>query len=1013
MKPSVDHYDRLRESVCLRRTLRAAMFVFLLACVLTTSEAMAQYRLDQFTTGNGLPQNTVSAITQTRDGYLWFATYDGLVRYDGIRFTTFDKGNSEGISGNRFLSLCEDGRGTLWAGTSDSGLIRYRDGSFTSFTTQQGLPLNYVGRLQRAEDGLPVVFFGIGENNHIDWANGNSLTSVNIFLWMEDDSMVPIHQRPVTEFADRSNARWALEPGRLIKFKGDRKTVFPVTLTPDVFFRFHYEDRAGNMWFSTRDNEVYLVAGDAIRHYTRFDGITGPTPIKFAGEDSEGNVWLYSDRRVIRYSHGQFTILTEKDGIESRHIRAVFCDRDGAIWIGTNERGLYRLTRRFLTAYSERDGILSNIVYPIYEDRAGNIWIGCGDGMNRFANNRFTSHHLTVTPEGRYKMVSAQPSDKRTENGARSFCEDRKGRLWIGVGKGVLTFKDGSLTSRSELVKETAVDAIFQDSAGNMWMGTQTGLFRERAGASTRFTTKEGLPNDRITVIYEDRQGALWAGTGGGLARLEGDRFVSFTTKEGLIGDRIRSIYEDQDGALWIGTFDSGLSRLKDGRFTSYTTREGLFSNGVFQILEDHSGDFWMSSNRGIYRVSRQQLNDYAEGRVSAISCVAYGAQDGMLSVECNGDRQPAGIRARDGRLWFPNQSGVVVIDPEVVPRNLPPPLAIIESVAINRSEANFKDGIALEPGQGNLEIHYTAPSSIKSEHIQFRIKLDGLSDEWKEAGTQRSVYYPHLPPGRYTFKVIASNIDGVWNETGATLEVYMKPYFYQTRWFFALCIIGAMMLAAGIYGFRVRRLKVNERRLTRLVAERTMELAERTRQLEVANEKLEKLATLDGLTNIPNHRRFKEFLSQEWQRAQRTQAPLSLLLMDVDHFKAYNDTYGHQVGDECLKQVAGVLSQTVHRAVDLAARYGGEEFVVVLTDTDREGAMIVAEKIRAQIEALGIPHSGSKTSDVVTLSIGVATAISHQESDPDGLIAAADQNLYRAKESGRNRCWTEVKVWT
>jgi diguanylate cyclase (GGDEF)-like protein len=993
------------------RLFGGALLLGLLLSGSTTAKALSQYRFDHYTTGNGLPQNTISAITQTRDGFLWFATYDGLVRYDGMRFTILNKGNSQGISSNQFLSLFEDDQGILWAGMADSGLVGYRNGIFTSITPAQGLPGKYVGRMQRSEDGLPILFFDTGDHNYLRWTRDQRPTSANIFLWTAEHSFVPIDERPVSEFIDRSKARWVIEPGRLIRFKDGQQTSFPVKLTLDEFFRFRYEDRAGNMWFASRDNQVYLIAGDTLKHYTQLDGLPSYSTIKFAGEDPEGNVWLYSQRRIMRYRNGNFTIYTEKDGINSRDIRAAFCDRDGTIWVGTNEDGLYRLTRQFLTTYSQADGLLGNIVYPIIEDRTGAIWVGGGGGMSRFADGKFTGYLFDQSRKTQYKIVTAAPSEKFPGSGAQSFCEDREGGLWIGIDKGVLLMKDGRLSDRSELIQAAAPDAIFEDRTGNLWFGTTKGLFKVRGEKSTLYTTNEGLPNDGVTVIYEDRQGTIWVGTRGGLAHSVGDRFTPLTSEDGLAGNRIRSLYEDRDGALWIGTFDSGLSRLKDGRFTTYTVQTGLFNNGVFQILEDGRDNFWISCNSGIYRVSRRQLNDYAEGRISTIHCVAYGAQEGMLSIECNGERQPAGIKARDGKLWFPNQKGVVVIDPEAAAHDLPPPLAAIGMVMIDRKGANFKDGVTLEPGQGNLEIQFTAPCSVKSEYVQFKFRLAGLDEEWTEAGTQRSVFYPRLPPGHYAFQVIAASLDGVWHETGATLQIDMKPYFYQTKWFYTACGLGFLMLAATIYGLRVQQLKATGRRLTQLVTERTADLVERTEQLEVANEKLNQLATLDGLTDIANRRRFNNVLEQEWQRAQRVQAPISLLLMDVDYFKLYNDTYGHQGGDDCLKQVAGVLRETIKRPSDLAARYGGEEFAVILSETATQGALLVGETIRMQIEALQIPHRSSKVNSVVTISLGVATLIPSPIVTADELVAAADQALYRAKEQGRNRCVAQVEV--
>jgi len=906
-----------------------ALAVWLLFFAVAAIEASAQYRFDQFTNNDGLPQNTVSAIAQTSDGYLWFATYDGLARYDGVRFTVFDKGNTPGIRSNLFMSLYKDARGTLWAGTFDGGLVRYRDGVFTTFTAENGLPKNDVGRIQPDADGSPVIFVGGIGHDYLRWNDDSPLESLNIFRWTEEDSLEALDAREFYEYVDRANSRWVFESGKLIRFKGDQKTEFSTKLSLNEFFRFRYEDSAGNLWFGTNGDGIYCVTGDTLRHYTDSDGVPTGLLIKIGGEDSEGNIWFYARKGgLLRYANGQFTRYLAKNRLKDSFIRDVFCDREGTIWVGTNSAGLYRLTKKFLTVYTEADGLEDDIVYPICQDASGSIWIGSGSGLARFADGRFTSYSLAIGSNSKVQPLTR--GDKRQSLGVRSIYADREGRLWFG-STSILKFENGEFSLFSKHIGQ--LNVILRDSAGNLWTGGNKGLLKERDGLRTTYTVKDGLPNDEVTSLYEDSRGNLWIGTIGGLARLTGGRFTVFTEKDGLVGGRIRSIYEDRDGDLWIGTFDSGLSRFRGGQFTSYTTREGLFNNGVFQILEDSHDNFWISCNRGIYRVSRRQLNDYAEGKVAFISCVAYGTSDGMLSIECNGEQQPAGIKAADGKLWFPTQQGVVVIDPELVPYNRQPPLISIESVIVEGKATRFETGITLDPGLTDLEINYSAPGSVKAGYVQFKYKLVGLNDQWINAGRQRAVRYSHLPPGHYTFKVIAASSDGVWNETGATLEIYKLPYFYQTGWFFALCLAASVIIAASIYALRIQRLKASARRLTKLVAERTAELVERTEQLEDANDNLEKLATLDGLTNIANRRRFMEFLEQEWQRSKRTQTPISLLLLDVDYFKSYNDTYGHQSGDECLKRVAAVVSQSVKRAIDLAARYGGEEFVVILTE--------------------------------------------------------------------------------
>ena len=853
------------------------VLVFLFLYQLAAAPAvLAQYRFDHFTTSNGLPQNTVSGITQTPDGYLWFSTYDGLVRYDGVRFRIFDVGNTPAIRSNQFLTVFVDAAGTLWASTGGPGFLRYRDGAFETV----------------ARDAVPPD------------ASGEAL-----------------------------NDRWR------------------------AILRKYGDEGAG----------------------------PAPTRMRVGGEDRHGGVWLFNDRKLIRYADGAFTSYDSTETLHSPFIRTVFCDREGTVWVGTNDNGLYRVTRQFLTTLGEADGLASRIVYPILEDRAGTMWFGSGQVLTRFTGGR-----LTPFPVPRQ---------------VRSFHQDREGRLWMGTGAGVLSVENGAVVDRPGLAGSAPVNAILQDRDGAIWFGSNRTVVRLRNEETRVFTASDGVPEAPIEVLLQDRQGRLWAGSGRGLARLDGDRWTVLTTRDGLTGDRIRSLYEDKDGVLWVGTFDSGLSRIDRGRITNYTTRTGLFNNGVFQIFEDERGNLWIGCNRGIYRVSRRELNEYAAGKRTSVSAVAYGTQDGMLSAECNGGRQPAGVKARDGRLWFPTQNGVVVIDPEAVTYNTQPPVLTIESVVVDRADAAFRHGVELSPGQSDLEINYSAPSSVKAEHIQFKYKLEGLEDGWIEAGSRRTVHYSHLSPGSYVFRLTAANSDGVWNETGTTLAVRVKPHFYQTGWFMALCLFGVVGTGSGGYAWRIQQLKANEKRLTQLVAERTAEVHERGEQLKVANAMLADLATTDPLTNVANRRRFTTFLNQEWQRAQRTKSSLSLLLIDVDHFKAYNDSSGHQAGDDCLRKVGGVLNETVQRAGDLAARYGGEEFAVILSDTDANGALAIAETIRQALETAAIPHAASPVSAHVTASIGVATAQPDPHSSPDDLVAACDRALYRAKELGRNRC--------
>ncbi len=350
-----------------------------------------------------------------------------------------------------------------------------------------------------------------------------------------------------------------------------------------------------------------------------------------------------------------------------------------------------------------------------------------------------------------------------------------------------------------------------------------------------------------------------------------------------------------------------------------------------------------------------------------------------------------------DGRLFFPTIEGLVMIDPERMHANRIPPPVVLEQVRANDEPVPLAASLDFPPDRESFEFHYTGPSLAVPERVRFRYKVEGLDRDWVEAGSRRVAYYTRIPPGRYRFVVTAANEDGVWNEGGVSVAFRLQPHFWRTGWFFALTAVAGG--ASGLFGYRlrVRQLHKREELLVRLVEERT-------RQLEEANSTLERLSQLDGLTGVANRRRFDYVLDAEWRRGCRTGAPLSLVLLDIDAFKAFNDTYGHLRGDECLRQVAGALAGALGRAGDLVARYGGEEFAALLSGVGSEEASNVAERLRANVQALRVPHGNSPAAGVVTISGGVATLTPTERGDSAALVAAADQALYEAKRRGRNR---------
>lgn len=748
----------------------------LLLTLLGFASATAQYHFDSWTTDNGLPQNSISSIIQTRDGYLWMTTFDGLVRFDGVQFKVFDKSNTKGLSTNRFTSLYEDKDGTLWAGTNDGGLTRYRDGVFTSSTVADGVPEGPV--LFFSQDLKGELLIGIG--------SGRFYMREGKFISAPPEYLIPELKE---NYLAPSGSQWTIEANEAVQINDGRVTRYRIKLK-NTFYSRPYEDSERNLWLSN-ESAMYKLRDGQVTRYSQKEGVPPRGALRAYCEDDQGGVWFAAEGAVARFKGGRFTVYGNDRELAGLTIICLLKDREGTIWIGTSG-GLYRLAKQFISGLSTESGLLHREVYPILQSRNGDIWVGSILGLSRFRNGVF---HNTPLPA--------------PTNVVQALNEDHTGRLWIGIVGGLLLYENGNLKTLWSMVVDGTVCTILTDRNGDVWVGSERGLFRfKEARVVAHYTTKEGLPLDDVRVIHEDRQGTLWIGTSGSLTRFEDGKFISYPISEGVARSHIRCIYEDADGTFWIGTYDDGLSRFRDGRFVNYTMDQGLFDNGVFHISEDRHGHFWISCNRGIYRVSRQELNDFAGGKISRINSVAYGKRDGMLNIECNGGREPAGIVTRDGKFWFPTQEGIAVVDPEAVHVNPLAPPVLIESITLERNPIDFQNGITIQPGQRGLEISYTGLSYIKADQTKFKYKLEGLDADWIDAGTRRVAYFPYLPPGTYTFHVIGANSDGVWNRTGASVSVIVRAPFWRKSWFLLLCAATIAVITALVMRRHLVQLK-------------------------------------------------------------------------------------------------------------------------------------------------------------------------------------------------------------
>lgn len=844
-----------------RGLLRSAAAAFHLALVVRISWGAAlavppsDYIIDVWQVDEGLPQISVTSIAQTTDGYLWLGTFNGLARFDGVRFTLFDEGNTPALGSSRITQVMADPQDGLWVVTEPGGLARLAKGQCFGYGPVEGLPATGVRQLVRDPKNALRLIDRAGRLHRIE--NGRILPE-------KGENILGSTNEPTLLFAGNGPC-WIGRQGQ-----ATLGTLAPLSVSPagddhaaltNLYVLCATPSRAGGYWLVVTSGVCRVEAGRLQTEIVRF-----PEPLadlQAVIENDEGGLLLGSwDGGLIRWNllerWQRFKVNTDSADVG---LTSLFRDREGNLWIGTSNRGLHRLKPRVFHVYDTRDGLSADTVTSVCADRAGRVWIGINGGG------------LNCWQAGRIERLQ-EPARLRRHPLVYSVLADREDGVWIGLySRGALRLHAGELTAYTveEGFLQATSWALLEDRKGAVWLGSDHGLRQFQDGRFTLYTRQDGLGHDSVRALAEDRSGTLYIGTsGGGLSLLRAGQFTRYNEDEGLADNHIASLWLDREDTLWIGTANGGLSRFKQGRFTNATVRDGLPSNSLGTLIEDDAGNLWLGSNRGIFRLNRQQLNEYLEGRRRNLPCHVFNHSDGLNTIACTGGGQPASCKTPDGRLWFSTAKGVAVVDPNHLPLNsLPPPVAI-EEVALDdvvyelqrrtsetpnpeptepvvssgtnvaagksrgaqyfRSSPLASLSLTVPPGIQRVEFRFTGLSLVASEKVRFRYRLDGLDDNWVEAGLQRVAHYTRIPPGQYRFRVTACNNDGVWNKAGAKLAVVVLPAWWQTWWFRIAAFVGATGLVGWTIGTRMQRLK-RERAVQQAFSRRLLESQEAERK--------------------------------------------------------------------------------------------------------------------------------------------------------------------------------------
>jgi len=966
--------------------LRCLLFIikFLLLSLLITSYSafsgsfasvektlpLSDYFTQTWNTHDGLPHNGINAISQTTDGYLWVGTWEGLARFNGREFKIFSRGSKVGLPDSVVKSLTSTEEGKLLVAGARGGLSERTDNQWSPKPSASAM-INHA--IYDSDENLWLALEGKG----LIYRNRDTQQSTVIINNLRAYKIVEDNEKTI--WVATSKGLYSVKNKTLVRHIDDSYGL-PNTTTNTILF--------------TKDNK--LIVGTQQGAYQLIDGFFYPIHEQLANEsitsllqDTNKNIWIGTNGHgIFRLNDNNLEQLDDSSGLPNNSVSSLYQDKELSIWVGTTS-GLFRLREAPFITLTTKQGLSGNYIRSVLSHSDGSLWVGSSKGLNEITAGKISAITLAKNNEHVSVLSLAETPDKKvlvgTYNQGLYIVDHNQLQVFM-------TTKDG--------LPSNEIRSILVDSYKNLWLGTASGLVKKSPdGTIEQFNKQSGLPANFIMALAEDNHGTIWIGTGNGIASYNKGTLQTYRLNDQFDAEYAFGFHIEAN-SLWMAT-DRGLIHidLNTNNMSAVTKENGLPVDKIFQIVVDNNNTFWLTSNRGIISISREQIDNIIQGKTERIHYKLFAEGVGLLSSQANGGSTPAATLHQDGSVWIATAKGVSHINHQRLQRTAETKIpVVIEQLNVDGEPYPIVAKVELPEGSSRITIQYAGLGYLMAEHIEYQTQLIGFDQQWQNNNNQGYTEFTNLEPGTYTFQMRAKYPNGQWQENIADISFTIMPYYWQTASFKLFILVSLCVLLYSIYHYRMRAIERVQIQLKNLVTQQTIKLQKQTELFAYQ-------ANHDQLTGLFNRRAFDSWCNKDFKIAKPNNQPLTIAILDIDHFKSVNDEYSHVIGDQIIKGVASILQKQIQECSCQAklARWGGEEFTLLIS-CDKAKAYDFCELLRTTVKS----HDFSDVAENLNITVSIGLTDNSEVTGYDKMISHADQALYFAKHHGRN----QVKIY-